>query len=122
MDESSVRVSFPATADFMRLARLAAADAGSRAGLDFEEIDDLRIAVNELCVMLAGSDSETMMTLDFVPAPSGLVVTGSAPHAGALAVGELSSAIIDAVADEHQIGTQDGIGRFRVVKHARTAR
>jgi hypothetical protein len=121
MDESPVRVSFPATADFVRLARLAAADAGSRAGLDFEEIDDLRIAVNELCVLLAGSDSETMMTLDFVHEPGGLVVTGSAPHTGALAISELSSTIIEAVSDEHQVETHEGIGRFRVVKRARAA-
>jgi hypothetical protein len=71
--------------------------------------------------MLAGSDSETMMVLEFVRESGGLVVTGSAPHAGPLAVGELSSAIIEAVADEHQVETQDGIGRFRVVKRARAA-
>ena len=44
-----IRLIIPGKPDFLRLARLAAADAGSRAGLTFDEIEDLRIGVDELC-------------------------------------------------------------------------
>ena len=55
-DEVELRI--PATASYLRLARLAAADVAARAGWNYEDIDDLRIAVDELCYAIgAGSDS-----------------------------------------------------------------
>jgi serine/threonine-protein kinase RsbW len=112
-----VTITFPATAAYLRLARLAASDAGSRAGLDFEEIDDLRIAVSECCILLSGTG--TMITLDFVQESGGLVVSGSAPVSTPLELNELSRAIIEAVVDEHELAVDDGIGSFRIVKRAR---
>lgn len=56
----------PASADYLRLARLASADAGSRAGLDYEEIDDLRIAVDEACTqLLARRGSATTLNVAY---------------------------------------------------------
>ena len=49
---------------FLRLARIATADAASRAGLDYEEIDDVRIAVSELCSLVSGAVGDTV-TLSF---------------------------------------------------------
>ena len=46
-------VTFPAVPQYLRLARIATADAASRAGLDYEEIDDVRIAVSELCSVVS---------------------------------------------------------------------
>ena len=50
---SPVTVTFPAAPEYLRLARIATADAASRAGLDYEEIDDVRIAVSELCSLVS---------------------------------------------------------------------
>ncbi len=47
-----VELSIPVGADLLVLARFAAATIASRAGFDLEEIDDLRLAVDELCVSL----------------------------------------------------------------------
>jgi serine/threonine-protein kinase RsbW len=63
-----IRLIIPGKPDFLRLARLAAADAGSRAGLTFDEIEDLRIAVDEACAMLLtqavpGADLECQFAL-----------------------------------------------------------
>src|SRR5262249_35164708 len=48
-DPVEIRLIIPGAPEFLRLARLAAADAGSRAGLTYDEIEDLRIGVDELC-------------------------------------------------------------------------
>ncbi len=115
MDAASVMVSFPASPSYLQLARLAAADAGSRAGFDFEEIDDLRIAVSELCILLL--DSDATMQLEFVQAgPNELVVVGTAAAGGALELDDLSRAIVEAVVDEYELTSSDGVGRFRLLK------
>jgi serine/threonine-protein kinase RsbW len=119
MDPFPVTLAFPATPEYLRLARIATADAASRAGLDFEEIDDLRIAVSELCSLVSVAAGESL-TLSFVVAPGNVVVEGEARTGEASVAGnELSQAIIAAVADEHSIATDDGVTRFRVVKATR---
>ena len=47
-----VGLSIPSGADLLVLARLTAATVASRAGFDVEEVEDLRLAVDELCVAL----------------------------------------------------------------------
>ena len=117
MDPSSVTITFPASADYLRLARLAAADAGSRAGFDFEEIDDLRIAVSELCIVLTGAGAT--IELAFSHDADVLTVTGSAAIAAEIELGELSRAIVSAVVDDYELTSLDGVGHFRVRKRAR---
>ena len=63
--QSEVSLDIPGTADFLRLARLAAADLGSRAGLTYEEIEDLRIGVDELCNAVMRPDGEGRVALHF---------------------------------------------------------
>ena len=55
-ERPEVRVVVPAAPPFVRLLRLAAADVATRAGFDLDDLDDLRIAVGELCFTLTGRD------------------------------------------------------------------
>ncbi len=121
MDSSPVTVTFPAVPEYLRLARIATADAASRAGLDYEEIDDVRIAVSELC-SLVSVDPGAMVTLAFRSTNGSLTVDGEARTGGAqITPNELSEAIVAAVADDHSLVTADGVTRFRVVKRTRNA-
>jgi hypothetical protein len=121
MDNSSVSVTFPAAPDFLRLARIATADAASRAGLDYEEIDDARIAVSELCSLVSVDPSATV-TLSFHVETGSLTVEGESRTGGAIVAGsELSDTIVAAVADDHSLSTDDGVTRFRVTKTSRRA-
>jgi serine/threonine-protein kinase RsbW len=120
MDPTPVTITFPAAPEYLRLARIATADAASRAGLDYEEIDDARIAVSELCSLLS-VDPAASIALAFVVEPGALAVTGeSVTGDSVVAASELSRTIIGAVVDEHTFGTVGGTTRFRIVKRARS--
>jgi serine/threonine-protein kinase RsbW len=121
MEPSPVTVTFPAVPEYLRLARIATADAASRAGLDYEEIDDVRIAVSELC-SLVSVDPAATVTLAFQVGDRSLAVEGESRTGRAeITPNELSEAIVAAVADEHSLVTDDGVTRFRVVKNSRSA-
>ena len=114
-------VTFPAAPEFLRLARIATADAASRAGLDFEEIDDVRIAVSELCSLVSVQRQGTV-TLTFRVAEGRLTVEGeSRTGSTAIVPNELSEAIVAAVADEHSLETDAGVTRFEVTKQSRNS-
>jgi serine/threonine-protein kinase RsbW len=116
-----ISITFPGTPEYLRLARLAAADVGSRAGFDYEEIDDLRIAVSELCHLISGEGSPEPVTLDFTLEPDGVRLEGRAATRTPHPDNELSAAIIAAVVDEHAV-FRDGAGmRFRMLKRRRAA-
>src|SRR5690348_4618860 len=115
MDPSPVTVTFPAVPEYLRLARIATADAASRAGLDYEEIDGGGVAVSELCSLVSGGGGGSV-TLSFKVSEGALQRDGEAPTAGAVTPNELSDAIISAVADDHVLETDGGTTRFRVVK------
>jgi Histidine kinase-like ATPase domain len=119
MPTGPVTLTFPARPEFLRLARIATADAASRAGLDYEEIDDVRIAVSELC-SLVSLDAGATVTLSFLAEPGVLTVTGESETGAAAVVGtELSQAIIAAVTDEHSLESDAGTTRFGVTKRSR---
>ena len=120
METTPVTITFPAAPEYLRLARIATADAASRAGLDYEEIDDARIAVSELCSLLS-VDPSASITLAFIVERGVLSVTGESVTGRATVAGtELSQAIIEAVVDEHTLGTDGDTTRFRITKRART--
>jgi serine/threonine-protein kinase RsbW len=123
-----VRLTMPATPDLLRVARLAAAGLAGQMGLSVDEIEDVRIAVDELCFALVrGHGHDGTLTLTFRLGDDRLTIEGAgdfdpaaAAPAADLAAGpdlsELSALILGAVVDEHEI-THDGVNpRFRLVK------
>ena len=117
-----IKLSIPGSPDFLRLARLAAADAGSRAGLTFDEIEDLRIGVDELCHSVMRSDGGGVVELVFELHDDALVVGGTGPPiepGGESKPSELSRTIVAAVVDEHELDRDDDALHFRLVKRSR---
>ena len=69
-----VRLVVPAAPEYLRLVRLTAAGLASRLGFTFDEVEDLRIAVDELCFHLLGDGdgdggTATATTRPVPPAP-----------------------------------------------------
>jgi hypothetical protein len=114
-----VHLVVPPSSSYLRTLRLAAADAGARAGLDCEEIEDFRIAVDELCHLLMAS-SDHHIDLEITLADDLLVAHGeavrrsqTAPHAPT----ELSALIIASTVDYYEIEPEGDTLRFTAVKH-----
>ena len=114
-DEPRIAITFPATPEFLRLARLTTADAASRAGFDYEEIDDLRIAVSELCTLISGARPPPPSPSTSSLEPARVTVRGTATP-GAVVENEFSRAIVTALVDDFEIAVDDGTSRFRARK------
>lgn len=113
-----IELRFPARGDLIVLARLVTSAISARAGFDIEELEDLRLAVGELCLLtLHGSDErygDLCLELTVLGDAIGVVCTleraaGTdlpAPEGDEIA--RLSEQILDALVDEHGRESQDG--------------
>ena len=112
----TVDLSIPVEADLVVLARLTAATVAARAGFGVEDIEDLRLAVEELCLSLVRSDDDGRLNFAFECAGDTITVTcwfepqPGWDGSGSGAVDDLSLRILDALVDEH--GREQRQGRL----------
>ena len=110
---------FPARGDLIVLARLVTSAISARAGFDIEELEDLRLAVGELCLLtLQGSDAALRGPLPRAHRArrrhrGGLHARAgrrrqTSPGPRATEIAQLSEQILDALVDEHGRESQDG--------------
>ena len=120
-----VRLVVPAAPEYLRLVRLTAAGLASRLGFTFDEVEDLRIAVDELCFHLLGGagggngdgDGDRTMALTYSAGEDFITITGSTGLTGPVpASSDLSEQILDALVDEHEVSGGDGVITFRLKK------
>lgn len=102
----TVVLEFPASLDFVRMARLVSSSLGAQLSFTVDEIDDLCIAVDELCSMLIGAsiDSACALTIRFRLDANRLQLEASVPACTPglqLAMSELSALIVHAAVDDH---------------------
>jgi hypothetical protein len=125
---NEVRLTVPAKPEFLRLARVTAAGLASRLGFSFDEVEDLRLAIDELCYGITGAEGrEGTVAVRYLLSDDQLIVEGQAqvPVAAGSAsanggqvsqLSELSEVILDALVDEHEfVDSEDG-PRFRLLK------
>ena len=124
VEREEVRLTMPATPEYLRVARLTAAGLAGRMGFSYDEVEDLRIAVDELCFLLVGTKGrDGTLELVYELLPDAITIQGTGrfetgTSAIAPSVSDLSQQILAAVVDEHDV---DGAGqRFRLTKR-RTA-
>jgi serine/threonine-protein kinase RsbW len=127
MSSDEVQLVMPADPEFLRLARVTAMGLASRLSFTIDEIDDLRIAIDELVFGLIGTKGRIgNVRMTYRLEPEGLEVEGTGEFdddGTSPGLSELSELILDAVADEHELflgadGDVDGGGlpRFRLLK------
>lgn len=119
--DHDVELVLPADTQHLRLARLVAAGVAAPAGLGVDDVDDLRIAVDELCVTLVQASAPGgRLTLAFSYADGEVRVQGRAPLDHPLDPADrrlgLSKEILAVVANEHDLSDRDGHLNFRLVK------
>ncbi len=110
----SVDLSIPVQSNLVVLARLAAATVASRAGFGVEDIEDLRLAVEELCLSLVGARDDGRLHLSY-EWEGDTITVGCWYEAGEAKssppkddAGELSLRILDALVDDHGHDLRDG--------------
>lgn len=113
-DDEVIRLTVPAAASYSRVARLAIAGLASRIGFSYDEVEDLRIAVGEVCgVLLDGAGGR--LTFDCRVGPDLLEVTATRePVGSAPAVNDLTEQILGAVVDEFDLDPERA--RIRILK------
>ena len=117
--DDEVRLVVPAMPEYLRLARVTAAGLASRLGFSFDEVEDLRLAIDELCFGLTGSAGrDGTVSIRYVLGADELLVEGAGSFAtdGRVALSELSEVILDALVDEHDLHDGDRGPVFRLVK------
>jgi hypothetical protein len=125
-DLHRVELSLPADAQMLFLARMTAAAVATRAELDYEQVEDLRLAIDELCIALLGTGAhagqiallfqwDTDGVLDVVGTliPDGDPSTnGDGSHEASSPLSfELSQRILDALVDDHGTDSVGGVHR-----------
>ena len=132
-----IELRLPVAADLIVLARLTTATLAARAGFDVEEIEDLRLAVEELCLTLGPSDQRGTLHLEFfqsdheieisctleaeTPGLRGADVNGVSPVP--TLEDDLSDRILEALVDAHGYDTRDANPRAWLKKsRARASR
>lgn len=78
----TIRMTIPAVLAYVRLPRVAIAGLATRSGFSYDEVEDLRLAVGEVCqVLLDGADRGGTLTIEFAVARGelGVTVTVDAP-------------------------------------------
>jgi hypothetical protein len=122
-----VQLVVPALPEFLRLARVTAAGLAGRLGFNYDEVEDLRLAIDELCFGLTGPIGRRgTVELRYILGGDALVVEGQGHFVDDMApagLTELSEVILDALVDEHSLEAGPQGPGFRLVKrhHHETA-
>lgn len=117
--EDEVRLAVPAKPEFLGLARVTAAGLASRLGFTYDQVEDLRLAIDEICFGMTGSRGrDGILELHFLLSPDSLTVRGEGHFStpGPVHLSELSEVILDALVDEHSMSDGAGGPCFHLVK------
>jgi anti-sigma regulatory factor (Ser/Thr protein kinase) len=116
-----VRLVVPASPEFLRLARVTAAGLAGRLGFNYDEVEDLRLAIDELCFGLTGPAGRSgTVELRYVLSDDTLVVEGQSHFVDdgtPVELTDLSKVILSALVDEHRLEAGPNGPAFRLVKH-----
>jgi anti-sigma regulatory factor (Ser/Thr protein kinase) len=122
-----VRLTVPAESRYVRLVRLAAAGVATEAGFDVDDVEDLRVAVNELFALLVDDSEDPLGTVDvtYTVSDGAVSVRGersvSATASDPGGPEDLALEILRVVVDEHDYSTAGGLRTFSLVKRAPVA-
>jgi hypothetical protein len=105
-DEVSLK--FPASFEYIRLARLVASGLAAQVNFNLDDIEDLRIAVDELCSALveAAADRTSTVTVTFRVDDQQIHMEADVPTVGAngsYVIDDISSHILRAAVDRHEL-------------------
>ena len=117
--DGPVELTLPADSRLVRLVRLMASGLASTAGFDVDDLDDLRIGVDEVVAALLEGGDGSPLVLRFRLQAAEVSLEGETPGGGTPLEEErleLSRQILEAVVDEHDVSVNGGRVTVRVSK------
>lgn len=103
-----VRLAVPAQAGYAQVARLTVTAVATRIGFSYDEIEDLRIAVGEICSLLVIDEPGGRLTLHCSASDHEMVIEAvREPADPAMQIGELSEQILQAVVDHVDVDLEN---------------
>ena len=122
MDKVSIKI--PASPEYLQVVRLIAAGLASRLGFTLDDIEDLKIAVDELSAYLTGAQGrEGTLELTFSIDGNRIDILGAGHFTAGIKVRteltEFSRQILATVADSASLRQTDGVPTFTLSKALR---
>jgi serine/threonine-protein kinase RsbW len=119
MDKITVRI--PAQPQYVQIARLISAGLAARLGFTIDDIEDLKIAVDELAAYMTGTGGrDGTLEFEFDVFGDRIEIRGVGHFAGDVEVrtdlSEFSRMILDTVTDGASLEHADGMPTFKLVK------
>lgn len=119
-ESESFELSIPAVPELLSLPRMTAAAVAARVGFDVEEVEDIRLAIEELCLAafegrgpgrlgIRLATRTGMLEVDCTFEPADGPIESSSPRSG-LAT-ELTEQLLDALVNEHGIDVESGAAK-----------
>jgi hypothetical protein len=106
--------------EFLRLVRVTAAGLGSRLGFSYDQVEDLRLAIDEMCFGLTGASGRLgTVHVRFLVGGDVLEVAAEGFFEDSLETppeSEWSKVILAALVDDHELASGPNGPRFRLVK------
>ena len=124
--EPAVAVTLVVTAanDNISFARLTAVQVASKVGFDYDAIEDVRIAVSELCgIVIGAAVSGSELTIVCRGDADGLTIFGRAPaNEGGIVLepDDLSEQVLAAVTDKHEFSSDGSEVQFSMFRSRST--
>jgi serine/threonine-protein kinase RsbW len=103
---------------------MTAAGLGSRLGFNIDEVDDLRLALDELCFALIDKGTEATLKLTYVLEDHSLVIHGevaTGTKSAATGLSDFSRQILSALVDQHELRDEGTVRSFSLTKRKTTA-
>ena len=123
VDDSPVRLTIPARPRFLRLARLTAAGIAGDMGFGLDAIEDLRVAVDEVCaIAMEGVADGVELELTYRAVDDGIAIDGACANPGSqVDVHPVARELLAMTADEYSIDSDGNVVTFRLLKRRQAA-
>lgn len=114
--DAPVRLTIAPDPQYLRLVRLTASSLAADLDYGLRDIDDLKVALDELCAVLL-ADARGELELVFRTEPGRMVVEGQAATSSDIVphLHPIASELLATLADEFSVDQVDGTRRFRLV-------
>jgi serine/threonine-protein kinase RsbW len=120
-DTESISIKIPASPEYLQVVRLVAAGLAARLSFTLEDIEDLKIAVDELSAYITGAHGRSgTLAVSFTLHDDRIQISGTGEYTQRYELRteltEFSRMILETVSDSAELSASDGKPTFSLVK------